>query len=245
MPMALPLSPDPVPNPDLRARDASDAAHALARDGFAVLHHAVPLAQVDALRAVLDEKTRPYLEQTRWGGAARIEGHVEHASPTPDEETFPELLSDPRIAALVEGFLGPVTRTLYTGNTSCPGSGAQPVHRDGGRLRLMAKFRLPRLRFLHPPTRLVVNVPLNDFDTSNGATELWPGTHRVGRASKWVPERLLEERRRVAPPVQLTLPRGCVVIRHFDLWHRGMPNRTDRPRHMLALVYAPAAPASS
>ena len=30
---------------------------------------------------------------------------------------------------------------------------------------------------------------------------------------------------------------GDVLIRDRRLWHRGMPNATDEPRHMLALVH--------
>jgi hypothetical protein len=44
-------------------------------------------------------------------------------------------------------------------------------------------------------------------------------------------------RRAVAPPVLNTLPRGAVSVRDYRLWHRGVPNLGDRPRHMIALSY--------
>eukprot|EP01050_Picozoa_sp_SAG11_P015567 SAG11_NODE_2032_length_3899_cov_5.407895_3_plen_189_part_00 len=45
------------------------------------------------------------------------------------------------------------------------------------------------------------------------------------------------ERRAVTPPVLNLLPRGAVSVRDYRLWHRGVPNLGDQPRHMVALSY--------
>lgn len=48
---------------------------------------------------------------------------------------------------------------------------------------------------------------------------------------------LLEERRKVRPPVQPFVPKGSIVLRDLRTWHAGVANGTDTPRMMLALVH--------
>ena len=31
--------------------------------------------------------------------------------------------------------------------------------------------------------------------------------------------------------------KGSVLIRDIRLWHRGVPNRSNRPRHMIAMIH--------
>lgn len=38
-------------------------------------------------------------------------------------------------------------------------------------------------------------------------------------------------------PIQLDMKKGSVLIRDMRLWHRGMPNRSDQIRHMIAMVH--------
>jgi hypothetical protein len=88
----------------------------------------------------------------------------------------------------------------------------------------------------------VINVLTVDVSPENGATEIWPGTHRelgVGSGDDIkIAADLLEARRAVCPPLQPTFRRGSMLIRDIRLWHAGMPNRTARPRPMIAMVHA-------
>ena len=61
----------------------------------------------------------------------------------------------------------------------------------------------------------------------------------MGDDIKIAPE-LLERRRAISPPFQPTFRRGSVLIRDIRLWHAGMPNRTDEPRPMIAMIHASA-----
>ena len=86
---------------------------------------------------------------------------------------------------------------------------------------------------------IVVNFLLDDFTAANGATEIWPGSHRQVDADqaeistlKISPSRWSEH-----PRVQATAPAGSIVIRDMRTWHRGMANTTDESRTMLSLVY--------
>jgi ectoine hydroxylase-related dioxygenase (phytanoyl-CoA dioxygenase family) len=123
---------------------------------------------------------------------------------------------------------------MYGGNTAMPSEHRQPVHGDATHL-------WPRLEVAHPPAMLVVNVPVVDMHPENGGTEIWPGTHRIvaavaGQDIK-IPPDMLEARRAVSPPLQPVVPLGSVLIRDMRLWHAGMPNRTDRPRPMIAMIH--------
>lgn len=110
----------------------------------------------------------------------------------------------------------------------------QPVHSDAD--------------FAHPshPFALVVNVPLIEMTPRNGSTEVWLGTHNGygldaqeglhgERASGRIKAALLEERRRISPPIQPTIPKGSIVVRDLRLWHAGMPNYSNDIRVMLAM----------
>jgi ectoine hydroxylase-related dioxygenase (phytanoyl-CoA dioxygenase family) len=48
---------------------------------------------------------------------------------------------------------------------------------------------------------------------------------------------LLERRRAIAPPFQPSVKAGGVLIRDLRVWHAGMPNRTQIPRPMIAMIH--------
>jgi Phytanoyl-CoA dioxygenase (PhyH) len=77
---------------------------------------------------------------------------------------------------------------------------------------------------------LVVNVAVVDTTLANGAMEILPRTH-LREYKYW---QLLASR---PERVRLCMSAGDVVIRTSTLWHRGMPNRTERPRPMLAFTW--------
>eukprot|EP01052_Picozoa_sp_SAG31_P000571 SAG31_NODE_16_length_36206_cov_27.355728_40_plen_297_part_00 len=94
----------------------------------------------------------------------------------------------------------------------------------------------------HPAQRLFFNFGLFEMDPLNGSTELWPGTHREisvagPKGSRPFTADLLEARRVFAPPMQVLVPRGAVLMRDVRVWHRAMPNRSPHPRHMLGIGY--------
>lgn len=136
--------------------------------------------------------------------------------------------------------LGPKPKwTFCSGNTALPPTletppTSQPVHSDAD--------------FDHPahPFALVVNVPLITMTPENGSTEIWLGTHiqsgpqmQMGlhgeRDSGRIKPEELEKRRAIRPPCQPVVPKGAIVLRDLRLWHRGVGNRTDNVRVMLAM----------
>ncbi|KAK4965563.1 hypothetical protein LTR42_012319 [Elasticomyces elasticus] len=104
----------------------------------------------------------------------------------------------------------------------------------------------------HPlwPFAYAFNIPLCDTSVENGSTEIWIASHRDsnidqhsavggGESGLTIKQDLLDERRQHSPPVQPTTKKGSLIIRDIRLWHAGMPNRTDKPRIMLAFVIQP------
>lgn len=144
------------------------------------------------------------------------------------------IIANPFATAIIECMLGPKPQLQFlSANTAfrTKEAGRQPPHID-------VAFDFPRV-----PFGFCVNVNLVGTTATNGATELWPGTHTDTDVSVLMPDNdgvirkeLVEARRNLCPPVQPLLPKGSIIIRDFRLWHAGMPNRTDEPRVMLVTV---------
>jgi ectoine hydroxylase-related dioxygenase (phytanoyl-CoA dioxygenase family) len=107
------------------------------------------------------------------------------------------------------------------------------------------------------PFYFIANVPLCDFDPSNGSTEFWLGSHshtssadqiiateedaigkqRVGDPHCFIKPDIMEARRQVRPPIQAVCKKGDIMIRDLRLWHAGMPNESSSYRVMIAIGY--------
>lgn len=97
---------------------------------------------------------------------------------------------------------------------SLPGSEAQPYHQDG-----------PHLHKNHLPVHaLNVFVPLVDLRVANGPTEFIPDSHRNYDVDRH--------------PVQFELNAGQCLLFDYRVKHRGIANRSDRPRPVLYFTYA-------
>jgi hypothetical protein len=87
---------------------------------------------------------------------------------------------------------------------------------------------------------MVINIPLVDTSAANGMTEIWLGTHHYGNNDMekklGIDDIPMEERRKISPPIRPTILKGSLIIRDQRLWHAGIPNPTDEPRVMLAMV---------
>jgi ectoine hydroxylase-related dioxygenase (phytanoyl-CoA dioxygenase family) len=109
------------------------------------------------------------------------------------------------------------------------------------------------------PFYVIANIPLCPFNPSTGSTEFWLGSHahtsgadqfpataedklakptlRVGEPNCFVLPEVVEERRKIRPPIQPTCDKGDIMLRDLRTWHAGMPNDSDHYRIMLALGY--------
>jgi hypothetical protein len=211
------------------------ATNALRGDGIVVLEDVIDTAHLDVLhermlvdlKEILDRPNAPFNFN---------KGNVQQDPPPFPPYLFRDVLVNDIVIAVTKSILGAGQKNVfYSGNTALPSKNRQPAHADSGQL-------WPNLAVATPPYQLVVNVPVVDMDERNGSTEVWPGTHLdttvvIQDGDIKVDPDVLERRRVVSPPLQPTVRRGSVIIRDIRLWHAGMPNHTDNPRPMIALIH--------
>jgi ectoine hydroxylase-related dioxygenase (phytanoyl-CoA dioxygenase family) len=216
----------------LDADRAEAAAAALWEDGAVVLADVVDREHLRVLREQMEAELPELVRRGRTNGPA---GHYAQGPPVAAPFVFADVLAN-RIAVQVSqiavGYS--LQLTLLNANSIVPCTEAQNLHRDQGNL-------WKDMPETHRPWNIAVHVPLTDATADNGATEVWPGTHRLAHKGP-VPtdDAELEARAASSPPVALTCPAGGIILRDNRAWHRGMPNRTDQPRIMLSLIYAAA-----
>jgi hypothetical protein len=231
----------------------AEAIKHLHKSGIVVLANAVPTTDLDALYAELAPKAAslakaPGQQHFNFG---RHTGNVSQGPPLDDTSLlFRDVWANPVVVSVLAAALGPEpVLQRVCGNTALQAAvtGGQPVHSD--------------IDFAHPnfPFSYVVNVPLVDMTESNGATEVWVGSHNAtsfgdqvhgpllgpDQRSQELPARailpqLIERRCALSPPVRACTQKGSLIIRDLRLWHAGRPNLTPNPRVMLAFVWQAA-----
>ena len=237
--------------------DTTRAVEAIHEHGFVILERTVPRAPLALLRRRMDEDTEELLRYCdSIGGNPRALGHLQQGPPVSPDLVFADVAMNRAVndvcralygAEGAEGDSRPLL-TFYNGNTNCPGSVVQHLHMDGKHYTEVGET-------VAPTASVVVNIPPGPTSLGNGAIELWPGSHRIhcvndagtgaGEAAGSTIAALATERRRVVAPVRPETEVGDVLIRDVRLWHRGVPNDSDRPRHMIALIVSkrfPSAP---
>lgn len=211
------------------------AVAALETDGVVVLNDVVAIAHLEALQErmtadlerILARKDVPFNFNS---------GNVQQDPPPFPPYLFRDVLLNDLVIEVTHAVLGPgLKNSFYSGNTALPGGERQPVHPDVAQL-------WPGLRHSTPAFGLVVNVPIVDMSWENGSTEIWPGTHHdttysIHDSSIRIPQEVLDARREERAPFQPEVRRGAILIRDIRLWHAGMPNHTDTPRPMIAMIH--------
>ena len=224
------------------APDETDrAARAIAADGCVVLEGALPIEPLARLRRRMDRDTGDLLRFCATiGGNPREVGHLQQGPPPFADYVFADIAMNRQVNAVAAALFGGRPRlTFYNGNTNCPGSAHQYLHMDGRHTTAPGEP-------VAPTAAVVVNIPPGGMDDRNGAIELWPGSHRVAVHSRQgVPSAIAAERGEECPPENPRTAPGDVLIRDVRLWHRGVPNRSARPRHMIALILSAPTPETS
>ncbi len=211
------------------------AVKAVQEDGFVILANVVDVHHIAALKEkvledvalLLARKDAPY----NWN-----QGNIQQDPPPFAPYLYKDVLLNELVIDVTVAILGPgVKNSFYSGNTAIRSNLRQPIHADTGHL-------WPAPTPATPAFGLVVNVPLVEMSAENGSTEIWPGSHLD--TSVWihsdtieVPSEAVEQRRAFAPPLQPAAQPGSILIRDIRLWHAGMPNHTDNPRPMIAMIH--------
>ncbi|MBV7331066.1 phytanoyl-CoA dioxygenase family protein [Chloroflexi bacterium TSY] len=209
----------------------AQAVNAVRMDGYVILSDVIDHEHVDVLRERMDADSQEKIAVQKWGGAGQVVGHLQQGPPPFAPYIFRDIVANPFAIQVTHAILGDgLYNRFYNGNTNCPGSGTQPLHTDGPHL-------WPDMQIAHPAATLVVNVALMDVSEEDGATELWPGTHLIPSNERRISPESEAKRREIAPPVYAITRKGSLLIRDVRLWHRGVPNRSDKVRHMIAMIH--------
>jgi ectoine hydroxylase-related dioxygenase (phytanoyl-CoA dioxygenase family) len=132
---------------------------------------------------------------------------------------FDRLILDPLMLEVAERALG--ANFLLTATLAIdlhPGETAQGFHSDDG------FYRIPRPR---PPVSISTMWAIDEFTEDNGATLIYPGSHRWG-----------DERPSQLPPVRIAeMPAGSVLVYAGTLVHAGGANRSDGCRLGISIQY--------
>ena len=153
-----------------------------------------------------------------------------------------DLAANPLIESVVAEVLGKgAWLGFYNGNVNCPGSTSQPLHFDRPYSWITKEQAEADGQTWPPPTTtLSCSVALADISVETGATEIYPGSQRETEVATWTTNRLKERPDLIeawGPPARMEIPAGAVCFRDPRMWHRGVPNPSDRPRAMLGLTY--------
>jgi len=217
----------------LTQTSVQQAVRNLQSEGFVILPDVMseswitPMRKLftDHLQAAYRDKSELLAEQANHGG---------FEPPLKAPFLDPSIIENKIVFQILESILGKYFFGClpYGCNTAFPNSSSQNVHRDCGHL-------FPELDHALPPMLVVVNILLDDFTEANGATEIWPQSHRHVDADQVEISTLKIPSSRWSNEVcvQTIAPAGSIIIRDMRTWHRGMANTTDALRTMLSLVY--------
>src|ERR1700744_5841090 len=187
---------------------------ALDRNGYVIWENLLTAEQCEQIRDVVN----PWLGHT---GRNSFEGrHTQRIYSVLSRKSISHpMLSNPRVLALLDRLLMPnsLLSALQAINIQ-PGEAAQLAHHDDG------FYPIPRPR---EPLAAATIWAIDDFTADNGATVLYPGSHRWG-ARRPGPE---------DPAIPVVMPAGSCVFFVGTLWHGGGANTTARERLALTAQY--------
>ena len=230
--MEISLSNSEKAERQLNSVNLEAAERAIREEGYVILQDVISHDYLDALLPRMTADSEKMIAARRWGGAGRLKGHLQQVPPPFAPYVFRDIVANPFAIQLTGKILGNGHyNRFYNGNTNCPNSLKQPLHADSP--QLWRDLASP-----HPPATLILNVTLVDVTEENGSTELWPGTHLITPdEDRRVSSTLEKQRWSEKPPIRANTAKGSLLIRDGRLWHRGMPNRSDTIRHMIAMIH--------
>ena len=228
--MVITVQPEELASEKLTDTHVDRAVQAIRIDGYVVLENIINPEHLDILRERMDADSQILIKAEKWGGAGGLKGHLQQGPPPFAPYIFRDIVANPYVIQVTKALLGAgLYNNFYNGNTNCPGSTTQPLHRDGNHLWADQEVA-------HPTAEVVVNISPQDTSEENGSVEIWPGSH-LDVSGRRIDEEHEAERRKIAPPIRGNAKKGSALIRDMRLWHRGVPNLSDEPRHMIAMIH--------
>lgn len=193
--------------------------NALRRDGYCIVPDVVPRELVEALHGDLRDRfaRTPFCDGDFYGRATKRFGALLRRSPHADA-----FVRHPLILDIAQAVLGPwcdsIQLNLTQGVEIHPGAEEQAPHRD------QDMWRGPKgeMEYL-----LNVMWPFTPYTAENGATVVWPGSHREQ-------DNYLLQRDAAIPA---EMEPGSVLLFLGSTLHGGGANRTRQPRTGMIISY--------
>ena len=142
-----------------------------------------------------------------------------------------QIWESPEVVGALTSLLGPDYEMFPHRHChrNMPGTPSQQIHQDnlmdlsieGGQVRLPDSLDLV-LAMYYP----------QDVERDMGPTCILPGTHVL----KALPERMASQGN-FRDQYIAAVPAGSVVILHYDIWHAGTANTSDKVRYMLKFLF--------
>ncbi len=127
------------------------------------------------------------------------------------------VLEDRNVRGALTGLLGPdyYMQPHRHPHYNPPGSSGQGMHQDGGK------------RWSHHTRRLLLFYYPQDTPVALGPTGVVPMSHYYST----------REGAGIAPETPIVGKAGTVALANYDLWHRAMPNSSEKRRYMMKFLY--------
>ncbi|PWV71561.1 phytanoyl-CoA dioxygenase family protein [Nocardia neocaledoniensis] len=186
---------------------------AVERDGYVILPDLLTPQELDRIRS----EVSPLLDRTGRNG---FEGHTTQRvySVLNKTRSCDRIADHPRVLALLDRmFLPNYLLSMLQVINILPGEQRQMLHTDDG------FYPLPRPRKALGAATIWA---IDDFTAENGATDIIPGSHRLGHGTPAESER-----------VPVVMSAGSCVFFPGTLWHGGGANRSTAPRLAVTAQY--------
>jgi len=202
------------------SRLTEEEKRTLDRDGFLAIENVLDGAQLEAIRARLDELLA--IEGDEAGKEVHQEAGADRLSNLVNKgECFRVCVSHPKVLSAIAHVLGgDMKLSSLNARFAKPGEGNQGLHADWGRLDKPGEFHVCNSIWL-----------LDDFTPTNGATRVVPGSQLRGTS---LPQDEIEDVRMPHPDEIMVLGKaGSVVVFNSHTWHGGTLNRTNQRRRAM------------
>ena len=233
----------PTASAALGVQPTSDAALALqqlAEHGFCILDAVMSPADVAVLRTSAERTAVEHDQGTGRPphdpiGVLHVTGVLNY------DQTISRFLAHPRVMAVIQpAFATMEIRISHTTlQVNKPGCKQQQWHVDNN-ISQPELWQAAPNELLRRPAHINTLWMLSDFTPENGATWVVPGSHRRSFSESpklaWPADKILEPYHEA---VHVAAPAGCVCVFDCRLWHCLAPNRSDQPRTMINVRYAP------
>jgi glycosyltransferase involved in cell wall biosynthesis len=181
--------------------------------GYVVLRGVV---DQEPLALLAKELYEAYDRSEKFVGGGTITGHLNCFPGRSAKVIYDELVDRGLVDVVLDIRAGKPNDIRSTMNFNLPGSIPQHYHIDG----------------LYTDDFLICNVAVIDTDLVNGAIDVLPGTNRA-----FIPYWKLALNRTSRRSTRLEMKAGDVLLRKSNLWHRGMPNKSDTPRPLMSVTF--------